>query len=215
MIQVVHRLRTEFARSGGDQLRSLGVTSCLSAEGVTLVATSLAVAAAHELAAPVLLADANCRVPSSVTTSDADRPGGLADVLLDVWRPLEVITPSNVQHLSLMNAGEIPNAHPLLPHDDVVEGAIDVLTDVFEMTIVDLPPVGNSTVGDALAPRLDGMLLVVEESRVDKQLAQAACRHLREINANVLGVVYNKAEYKSWSKSSRALRRRSQSSCVN
>ncbi len=212
LADLVFQLQAKTSREGGGLLRSVGITSCLPGEGVTTIASNLAIAAAQEIAAPVLLIDANCQHPSLHKVFAIDTQEGLSDVLLDMRGPLEVIVPSPFAHLSLMLPGQLSGLEGAELDDDVAEGALDVLTDVFDLTIVDLPPIGQSTTCNLLASQLDGVLLVIENGRVEKHTAQRACQTLLESATRLLGVVYNKsdgscsvkAEPRQWANSQRS-----------
>lgn len=64
-----------------------------------------------------------------------------------------------------------------------------------ELIILDTPPVLSSPLAQALAPTVDGVILVVEAERTRAGLALAAKQALSSAGANILGVVLNKRRY--------------------
>lgn len=64
-----------------------------------------------------------------------------------------------------------------------------------DLVILDTPPVLGSPLTLALAPTVDGVILVIEAERTRAAVAEAARDSLRASGANLLGVVFNKRRY--------------------
>lgn len=64
-----------------------------------------------------------------------------------------------------------------------------------EWIILDTPPLLSSPLSQALAPSVDGVVLVIEAERTRAAIAEAARDALISAGANVLGVVLNKRRY--------------------
>lgn len=71
----------------------------------------------------------------------------------------------------------------------------DRLGEQAELIILDTPPVQASPLTLALAPSVDGVILVVEAERTRTAVAAAARDTLKAGGANLLGVVLNKRRY--------------------
>jgi capsular exopolysaccharide synthesis family protein len=180
------------SHAGDDSHRAVGVTSSLEAEGTSTVAANMAVTAAGLNAGPVLLVDANNYKPNLHRIFGVDGDVGLQNTLTGELTPLECITPSPVANLSLLLNGRIGPGEVAIYSKSSIEELLDELKDVFRWIVFDLPPASESTVCTSLASRLDGVLLVVEADRVDRDLGRRTCERLRRANANLLGAVYNK-----------------------
>ena len=87
------------------RLRVLGVTSCRRGEGVSTVASQLAVAAATSGRLSVLLIDANLARPMVHRTFRVSQSPGWSDVLGDSRKTRAAIRPSRIQRLSVLPAG--------------------------------------------------------------------------------------------------------------
>ena len=61
-----------------------------------------------------------------------------------------------------------------------------------DLIILDTPSVLSSPLSQALAPTVDGVIMVVEAERTRTEVAQAAKQALASGGANILGVVLNK-----------------------
>ena len=58
-----------------------------------------------------------------------------------------------------------------------------------DFVLVDTPPAGALADAAVLAPRVEGMLLVVSAGKTKRDLARRAREQLERVNANLLGVV--------------------------
>ncbi len=186
-------LQSQVGTDDRESLRTIGVISCTAGEGVTTVATNLAIAAAGDHFGPVLLVDANLQQPDIATLFGVDSHLGLANVLNRDRAAMEVLKSSPVENLSLMLAGEYDSEHSALVDAQVAQDLFEVLADVFKLTIVDLPPLSQSSISGVLVAQLEGILVVVEEGCVEEPAAREIRQQLLEVGAHLLGVVYNKA----------------------
>ncbi len=178
-----------FASSGS---RVLGVTSCLEGEGTSTVAANIALTAAGLDAGPVLLIDANDAKPSLHSMFGVNARVGFQNALSGELSPLECVTSSPVERLSLVLNGQLDPGKAAIYSMSSIDELLDEWKDTFSWIVFDLPPANDLTASTLLASRLDGVLLVVEADRVDRNIAEATCKRLRRAHANLLGVVYNK-----------------------
>jgi non-specific protein-tyrosine kinase len=75
------------------------------------------------------------------------------------------------------------------------------MTEILEMlrgkadyVLIDTPPIIAVTDAAVLASRVDGVLLVVNAGKTKRELAIKARDMLKQVNANVIGVVLNNAQ---------------------
>ena len=71
---------------------------------------------------------------------------------------------------------------------------LDWASDEFEAVVVDSPPTLVVTDPSVLAPKVEGVILVVRADQTDREAAQRAMDQLRHVGAHVLGVVFNDAK---------------------
>jgi Mrp family chromosome partitioning ATPase len=71
--------------------------------------------------------------------------------------------------------------------DDVLQG----LLEAYELVVIDSPPVFPITDSAILAPRVDGVVMVVRCHRTGREVTREALTRLRFMQANVIGVVLN------------------------
>lgn len=198
------RLRTNllFSFAGEDKCRIVGVTSSLRDEGKSTTSANLSYSLA-EMGKRVLLIDADMRRPNVHTLLDLQLSPGLSNLLVGVDDGVKLIQAAGIQkNLHVMTAGDIsPNPTELLSSKRM-EGTIKLLSERYDFIIIDLPPVG--AVADALivSKYMDGMVVVVRNSYVDKRTLDKTINQLRYHEVRIVGFVLNaaKSEGKYYSK---------------
>jgi capsular exopolysaccharide synthesis family protein len=170
-------------------LHTILVTATRHREGTTRVAVGLASALASEGDTRVLLVEANFRSPSFQRRLEMQTNGaGLAEFLSGRATAEGVISPSRERNLSLMHAGS--DAAPL--DCEAIAAGINRLKPQFDFIIIDAPPVNRYADVAVLAPKMDGVILVVEADQTPVVDAEAAKRSLDRVGARIFGVVLNR-----------------------
>ncbi len=188
---LLHRLPWPGTGSAGTPW-TLGVSSCEGGEGVSTVAAHLAVTAALMSDRQILLVDAHFARPCVPRIFGVRGRPGLAEVLQGGRDLAEVLQPSAVDNLSLLVSGRPAGGYSRVYVAEGWEGLIKELAGEFDLVVVDLPAVGQSSASLSLAGRLDGILLVVEAGRVRREAAQRVSELLIRAGGHPLGAVLNK-----------------------
>lgn len=173
---------------------AVGIAGVKLRSGTLTTAAQLAIAASELDLGPVLLLEAAARGAALPDCFDAQANPGLLDWLhedLDVEACIQEIAPSR---LSLMTYG---SAESLSERSDEGEAALvealEALRDRFSLVVCDLGPANaNGFHGELVAP-LDGLLLVVEASRVTDREAKLAKQRLVEAGGRLLGAIWSEA----------------------
>ena len=175
------------------QLQTVGFTSCLQGEGVSTIALQTALAAASIGEHRVLLLDGNLYRPSVHETFSLPQHDGLADVLADRCSASDVIKGTRYRDLYAITSG-CTDREPatLFGASHRLQYLITELKEQFDLVVVDVSPVGNSSVAFPLLSLLDSVVMVIEFGRVDWGLAQKAKQRLDRAGIRLLGSVINK-----------------------
>ncbi len=178
----------------GDDTRkghAVGVTSCDRREGVSVVASNLAICASEVYAGKVLLIDANPR-HASVAARFGVRPSpGLADCLSGTTAANECIVSTGQSNLFVLPHGGGSHRHAV-GSESQAAALFQKLRNEFDLIVMDLPPAGEM---DEMLPAsmiADGFLLVLEAERIRRQAAQRVKRQFEQVNGRLLGAVFNK-----------------------
>jgi receptor protein-tyrosine kinase len=181
-------------------IRSVLVTSAAPEEGKTTVASNLALAAAIGGQARVLLVEADLRKPTLARRYDLATVPGLAELLTH-----DIFVQEAIQSLSLPSwsegdaaldvivAGEIPpNPSELLESRRMSE-LLDELGSMYDLVIIDTPPV--AVVADAMpiVRKVDGVIVVSWIGASTRDGAHHLRSELESLAAPTLGVVVNRA----------------------
>jgi capsular exopolysaccharide synthesis family protein len=156
-------------------------------EGATRVALGLANALAGERDNRVLLVEANLRSPSLASRLPVNG-AGLGDVFAGRTRPEDAVVQIGSTNLSLLHAG----AKAAVVDCDALAAILARLRPQFDFIIVDAPPVNGYADVAILAPKMDGVILVVEADRTPVVEAETAKRSLDRVGARLFGVVLNR-----------------------
>lgn len=181
-------LRTNIHFSaGGDELKVIQVTSAFPGEGKSLTASNLAITFA-QAGSNVVLVDADMRRSNTHKQFELPASPGLSEAI--VTGNIEAsIKPGPIEGLSIVTAGtEPPNPSELL-HRTRTDAIIDHLRQRFDLVIIDTTPVLAVADAVTLAPKVDGVLVVVNVDMTDRPANQRAVEALRSVKARVLGVV--------------------------
>jgi capsular exopolysaccharide synthesis family protein len=179
---------------GERPIRTVMVTSPDAGDGKTALATNLAIALAQLGTRGVLLIDANLRHPELHQLLGVPRRPGLSAFLTGQAELPAVLSATDIDNLYVIPAGRMPDNPAELLASPRLHQALEVLSEQFTHVVIDTPPLSGLSDALNLAPRLDGVVLVLRHGRSERALAQAAVQRLLLVQANVLGVVVNKAD---------------------
>lgn len=174
---------------------TIGIISTLHGEGVSSIARGLARIVSRTPNAKVLICDvagdprtkpSNKQSNSTALATRASLDHGAGRIEFS-WLP--------GSQVAMGALGEPGGIHAIAADVESVRNMLSSVSDSFELTILDLPPVSESIVGPAMSKALDGVVLVVEAERTRSAAVQATQRTIRMHGGNVLGVVLNKRRF--------------------
>ncbi len=169
------------------------VTSPSLGEGKSITVCNLALALA-EAGTRVLIIDADLRRPSIARWLKIDGTVGLTTVLVNrvpAQRAVQALAPA----LDVLPSGLMPpNPSELLASDRMVH-LLRELRDSYDLILIDASPLLPVTDAAVLAPRADGVLLVVRHGKTKVQDLQSAKDALDAVSGRVLGAVMTMAPY--------------------
>ena len=176
--------------------RTLTITSAGPGEGKSLTSIAMAKHFAT-LGRKVLLVDADLRNPSLHHKLKGDNVTGLSNYLTGACSPPEIMQTTDVPNLAFIASGPLPpNAAELLAGPRVLS-LLSVGCEVFDLIVIDGPPV----LGLADAPLLSGAasatVFVVAAGSTKQAIVRGALRRLQLSRANLIGAVLTKYDAKT------------------
>lgn len=190
------RLRTklQFSFADDSKCRVIGLSSALSGEGKSLTAVNLAYTLA-QLNKRVIVLDCDMRRPTLAEKMNLNKKPGLSEYLTGQHEFKDVVQRYSMDHdevaFHVISAGESPPNPAEMISSLRMERLLANLRDAYDYILLDLPPVSEVTDALAIAPKVDGMLLVVRQDYCDRIVLSETVQQFAFINAKLLGVVFN------------------------
>lgn len=167
------------------------VTSPGPLEGKTTLVSNLAIAMA-QAGQKTLIIDADLRKPSQHRVFAKQGHGkGLVDLLTGAASPDEVIRPTEVEGLDVLESGRADSHPSELFNSDRLANLLDHLKGRYNRILVDSPPVGVVSDAQILATMCSLTLLVLRAERSSRPLTMRARDALMTVQARVAGAVVN------------------------
>ncbi len=185
-------LRTNVGFTHVDQpLKTLLITSSEPGEGKTTTVSNLAVVMAQN-GKNVMVADCDLRHPKLHVNFKLNNRKGMSNLFSQNSLVLDgSCQVSGVENLVVVTTGSLPPNPAELLGSQKMEKILTAMKEIADVVLVDTPPVLAVTDASVLAPLMDGVLLVVRPGKTRARALGRTLELLRQVKANVLGVVLN------------------------
>ncbi len=178
------------------------ITSADPGEGKSLIAMNLARAAARTDDKRTLLIEADLRRPSLHTVIGRDGEAGLGELLghsqdLETGLRELVVTPDQLPEsdhpvrLDVLLAGATPPNPAELLESRRMEALLKAADAIYDIVIIDTPPIGVVSDAIPLVHQVDGLLVINRMGVSRRDHALSLIKRFRGLNAHILGVVVN------------------------
>lgn len=190
-------LRTNIEFSSIDEkLQVLMVSSAGPGEGKTTTITNLAVTFAQS-ERRVILIDADLRKPTAHHTFSLSNRWGLSSVISQQSTLETVIKKTDIPNLEVITSGAIPPNPAEMMGSKRMTALIEQLREMYDIILIDTPPLLAVTDAQIVSTKSDGVILVVDQGKVKRDIAKKAIQNLENVNARILGVVLNNVKRKA------------------
>lgn len=167
------------------------VTSAQPAEGKSTSSYAMARTLAR-MDKKVLLVDADLRRPSQHRHIDYDNQKGLSDVLTSRATMADLAQQAPQSTLWLLTSGPIPPSPTELLSSLRMREALEEAKAVYDVIIIDSPPVLGLADAPMIAAIVEGVVFIVESDRSRHGALKTSLRRLRAVRPNILGGVLTK-----------------------
>ncbi len=185
-------IRTNFIFGAVDKsLKIFQITSAVKGEGKTTTTVNLGISLS-QVGLKVLLVDADLRRPSihRILHLD-DNNRGLEQVLTRQLSLEEAVQTTAIPNLSVLTSGGTP-VHPSeLLSSQAMKNLLERFKDLYDVVLIDSPPVISVADAPVIASHVDGTLLVVRAGYIPRRLTLQAKKSIEAVNGKILGVVLN------------------------
>jgi capsular exopolysaccharide synthesis family protein len=178
------------------EVRSIVVTSPYSNEGKTTTVANLAASMA-QVGDRVAVLSCDLRKPELHSAFGLSNEVGFTSVILGETTPMKALQQiQGYDNLWVMPAGPVPPNPSELLASRRSERLLQLLTDQFDMVLIDSPPVLPVTDAAVLAGVADATLLVIAAGTTTKKQARRAVEILQRVDAAPLGVIVNRIPHR-------------------
>ncbi|STA98770.1 CpsD/CapB family tyrosine-protein kinase [Clostridium baratii] len=183
-------LRTNIMYSSFDkEIKRILVTSAEPGEGKSITSGNLALAFAQD-EKKVILIDCDLRRPSLHKKFRISNNKGLSDAIINKDKLNDCIQ-KRTEYLDILTAGKIPPNPSEMLGSQAMSSLLDELSNIYDVIVLDSPPVLAVTDAQILSTKTDGTILVVRGEKTKKDTVLSAKEVLTKVNANILGTVLN------------------------
>ena len=189
------RTNLQFLLSQNPGCRVITVSSYKSGEGKTTNSINIAIAFS-QLGKKVLLIDADMRRPTIHKKLHLEATNGLSGVLAGFVTAEECIL--NVSScFDVLPAGATPPNPSEILDSAATDRLLENLKLNYDYIIIDTPPLGVVTDPLTIAPRTDGVVIIVKQKYTRHDDFEKALESIKLTNSRVLGVILNSTDMSS------------------
>lgn len=174
------------------QPKSFVITSALPGEGKTTTSTNLAIALA-QAGRRVLLVDGDLRRPRVAGLLGLESKVGLTTVLVGKSSLVDSIQQHGDTGVDFLGGGPIPPNPTEVLQSNATRDLIHKMRDMYDVVIIDAPPLLPVADAAILARAADGALMVIRHGKTTKEQLHDACQRIDQVDARLYGVVVNMA----------------------
>jgi len=176
--------------SSEDGAKVMAITSTISGEGKTFIAINLGGIIAFS-GKKVILIDLDMRRPKIHTGFGVENTKGMSTLLISKDEIKNCIHKSKLTNLDYITAGPIPPN----PSELIINGKIDVIIDdlkkLYDVIIIDNPPVGLVTDGISVIQKADYPIYIFRAEYSKKNFIQNVDRLFNEFRLSKLSIILN------------------------
>jgi len=184
-------LRTSLRFSATDNdMRTILVTSAGPREGKSTTVGNLAVAFA-QTGSKVLIVDTDMRRPVMHKIFNVPREPGFSEAMAGINPLEETLKETGVENLSVLTCGYIPHNPSELLGSGRFREFLATLEGLFDIVILDSPPVAVVTDPIVISPEADATLMVAGVKKIDRKVLRSAWDKLQRGSGRCVGAVLN------------------------
>jgi tyrosine-protein kinase Etk/Wzc len=189
-------LRTNLAFARAQQaLRTIVLTSPGPADGKSTTVANLAITFAQQ-GQRTLLVDADLRRAVLDRLFDVPRTPGLTDVLVGQATLADVVHATAIPNLSVIGSGHFPPNPSELLGSAAMRDSLREAQEMFDIVLLDSPPLLAVTDAAVLSTMVDGAVLVVRMGRTQRTSVRRAIGQLRAVHGHLVGAVLNDVDFR-------------------
>ncbi len=168
----------------------IAVSSSLPGEGKSTTAVNLAISLA-QAGQRVLLVDGDLRRPQVATMLGLEPQVGLTTVLTGRIQIDDAVQGWEVDGLDVLTSGSLPPNPAELLQSATMHNLVREVRDLYDVVVIDSPPLLPVTDAALITSLADGAVLVVRHGKTNRDQVAGARSRLENVGGRMLGVVLN------------------------
>lgn len=185
-------IRTNIMFSTADNdIKSIVFTSEKPSAGKSLVSANIAVTYA-QAGFNTLLIDGDMRKPTQHYLFNVSNIDGFSNLIINQSYLTKAIEKTEVENLDLLTSGPIPPNPSELIGSSQCLNILEELYEIYDIIIIDTPPVNTVTDAQLFAEISGYVAMVVDVKKNDRNAVKKAKELVEKAGAKVLGVILNK-----------------------
>ncbi|MGL5416273.1 MAG: CpsD/CapB family tyrosine-protein kinase [Clostridium sp.] len=186
-------LRTNIKYSSFDKdVKKVLFTSSIPGEGKSTTASNVALAFAQE-EKKVILIDCDLRKSNVHKVFNISNRKGLTDALLSKGS-MDMFIVKHNDYLDILPAGVVPPNPSEMLSSKAMEHLLAELEQIYDVIIIDSPPVKAVTDAQILSRLVDGVVLVVRTGFAKKESVKETKKELEKVGGKIIGIALNRVE---------------------
>ena len=172
-----------------NEIKTIMITSAKQDEGKTTTICNLALVMT-ELKKNILLMDLDLRKPAIHKQFELSNKKGLTDLLInkdDYKTYIQNVYPG----LDVLTTGMIPANPAEIINSRTLKELIKEMAKSYDYIFLDAPPVMLVSDPITISTYANAVILAIEHGKTEKELAKKAVDSLKQVNANIIGAVFN------------------------
>lgn len=172
------------------------MTSSLNGEGKTVTSVNLALTMAHDLnGKSILLIDADMRKGKVAKYLGLNSKPGLSEILTGEIEADAALVSPNIPNFTVIPSGKVPKNPAELLSSKKMSSFLASVRARFDYIFIDSPPVMPLTDPCILGGMVDGVIMVVQAGRIQRDMVKTVENRLQQAHAKLLGFILTNVEY--------------------
>lgn len=197
--EAFRNIRTNIQFSNLDKnLSVISVTSSLQNEGKSTIVSNLGATFGNLDNKNILIMDCDLRNPSIHRLFGISNSKGLTDVLLENKTFNQCVQSTKIKNLKVLTTGNIPQNPAEILNSKRMKDFVEGMKEEFDYIFIDTPPIGIVSDAGIISSYSDGVILLAASESVNSELVKMSKERLMKVNANIIGCILNKFDYKKY-----------------
>ena len=176
------------------EAKIIAITSTISGEGKTFICVNLAGIIAYS-GKKVIVLDLDMRRPRIHSAFGMDNSKGMSTLLIGKYKVEEVIQKTDSDNLDIITAGPIPPNPSELVISKAMDDVLTNLKKLYDIIIIDNPPVGLVTDGIAMLQKADYPIYIMRVDYSKREFIYFVDKLYYENQFHKLSIILNGVDF--------------------